>query len=165
MSADWTEMRQLGDGGFVQDTQSPNPDWLTIYIHPNDQPTVRATIQKAIRTKSVFELEHRVRRVNGTLGWTCSRAIPVLDSGGEITEWFGAANDITARKTAEVEREHLLRELARSNEDLSQFARIASHDLRAPIGTVTRFFAASLEAVPRESFGCECGRVPEPSYQ
>ncbi|MEZ4831579.1 MAG: PAS domain-containing protein [Caldilineaceae bacterium] len=73
------------------------------YIHPDDQPHVRHTITEAIRTKSMFELEHRVRRANGTLGWTLSRAVPVLDQNGEIVEWFGAAGDISERKRAEDE--------------------------------------------------------------
>ena len=60
-----------------------------------------AVIQNAIRTKSIFQLEHRVRRVDGSLGWTLSRAIPLLDSQGNITEWFGAASDVTERKAAE----------------------------------------------------------------
>src|ERR1039458_10573805 len=51
--------------------------------------------------KSIFELEHRVLRVDGTLGWTYSRAIPLQDANGEIVEWLGAASDITVRKQAE----------------------------------------------------------------
>ena len=49
----------------------------------------------------MFELEHRVRRTDGTLGWTYSRAVPLLNVNGEILEWFGAASDVTARKEAE----------------------------------------------------------------
>jgi len=62
---------------------------------------VLAVIAEAVRTKRLFELEHRVRRVDGSVGWTLSRAVPVLDASGEITEWFGAASDITARKQAD----------------------------------------------------------------
>jgi signal transduction histidine kinase len=49
----------------------------------------------------MFELEHRVRRTDGTLGWTYSRAVPLLDANGAIVEWFGAVTDVTARKEAE----------------------------------------------------------------
>jgi PAS domain S-box-containing protein len=101
MSPDWTEMRQLDGRGFLSDTERPSRTWLTEYIHPDDQPYVWEAIQTAIRTKSLFELEHRVRRADGSLGWTHSRAIPLLDAGGQIREWFGAASDITARKDAE----------------------------------------------------------------
>src|SRR5262249_41162724 len=101
MSADWTEMLQLEGHGFIADTPDPSSVWLRDYIHPDDQALVTAAIQKAIATKSLFELEHRVRTVDGTLGWTHSRAVPLLDDKGEIVEWFGAASDVTARKLTE----------------------------------------------------------------
>ncbi len=103
MSADWTEMRHLQGREFLADTHEPSGSWLQTYIHPDDQPHVLAAIQEAVRTKSVFELEHRVVRVDGTLGWTFSRAVPLLDESGEVVEWFGAASDVTARKRAEEE--------------------------------------------------------------
>ena len=101
MSPDWTEMRQLDGGDFLSDTASPNRHWLGKYIHPEDQPRVWNAIQEAIRTKSPFELEHRVRQMGDSPGWTLSRAVPVLDARGEIEEWFGAASDVTARRRAE----------------------------------------------------------------
>jgi PAS domain S-box-containing protein len=101
MSPDWSEMRQLHGGDFIADTEEPTRNWLQQYIHPDDQPRVLAAIDEAIRTKSMFEMEHRVLRVNGSLGWTFSRAVPLQDANGEIIEWFGAATDITQRKQAE----------------------------------------------------------------
>lgn len=101
MSPDWSEMRELDGRGVIADTGKPRKDWLKEYIHPDDQPIVLRTIREAVRTKSMFELEHRVRRTDGTLGWTYSRAVPLLNISGEILEWFGAASDVTARKEAE----------------------------------------------------------------
>jgi PAS domain S-box-containing protein len=101
MSPDWSEMRQLDGRGFIADTGMPGKNWLNQYIHPDDQPLVLGTIREAVRTKSTFELEHRVRRTDGTQGWTNSRAVPLLNANGEILEWFGAASDVTARKEAE----------------------------------------------------------------
>lgn len=100
-NADWSEMVQLTGGGFLADTDSPDPNWFNAYIHPDDQPHVWAVIQEAIRTKSLFELEHRVVRADGTLGWALSRSTPLLDENGEIIEWFGAASDVTARRETE----------------------------------------------------------------
>ncbi len=101
MSPDWNEMHQLDGRGFIADTKAPIKDWLGVYIPPDDQPLVVQTIQNAIRNKSVFELEHRVRQADGSVGWTLSRAIPRLDANGEIVEWFGAASNVTPRKLAE----------------------------------------------------------------
>ena len=101
MNADWTEMRHLQGRECIADTHEPNRSWMLEYIAPDDRPHVLEVIQAAIQSKSVFELEHRVMRVDGTLGWVCSRAIPMLDGDGEIKEWFGAASDVTMRKQAE----------------------------------------------------------------
>jgi PAS domain S-box-containing protein len=101
MSPDWSEMLELDGRGFIADTVKPRKDWVNEYIHPDDQPLILRTIREAVRTKSMFELEHRVRRTDGTLGWTYSRAVPLLNTSGEIQEWFGAASDVTARKEAE----------------------------------------------------------------
>jgi PAS domain S-box-containing protein len=102
MSPDWSEMRQLVGGSFLADSTTENGNWLCDYIHPADQAEVLAAIRKAIESKSRFALEHRVRRADGSLGWTLSRAVPLLDRHGEIREWIGAASDISARREAEL---------------------------------------------------------------
>ena len=101
MSPDWSEMRHLAGQDFISNTQEPSRTWLQKYIHPDDQPYVLAVISEAIRSQSIFSLEHRVRRVDGSLGWTASRAIPIINAAGQIIEWFGMASDITDRKQAE----------------------------------------------------------------
>jgi signal transduction histidine kinase/ActR/RegA family two-component response regulator len=101
MNADWTEMLELEGQGFIADTQAPSETWLGRYVHPDDQPQVTAAIRKAIAGKTMFELEHRVRRLDGSLGWTLSRAVPITDAKGAIVEWFGAASDVTDRKRTE----------------------------------------------------------------
>ena len=101
MSPDWREMHRLHGQNFIVDTAAPSDNWLAEYIHPDDQQRVMAVVHEAIRTKSLFEMEHRVRTVDGSLGWTFSRAVPLLDAKGEIVEWFGTASDVTVHKRAE----------------------------------------------------------------
>jgi len=110
MNPDWSELRQLHGQNFTADSDKPTHDWINKYIHPDDQPLVKTVIIEAIRTKTIIELEHRVLREDGTLGWTFTRAIPLLDANGEIYEWFGAASVISDRKLAE--------ELVRKSEEL-----------------------------------------------
>ncbi|GAB2914055.1 hypothetical protein GCM10027093_60670 [Paraburkholderia jirisanensis] len=101
MNADWTEMRFLHGRNFIADTRDATSTWVERYIEPEDRPRVLACIEQAIRNKSRFELEHRVRRVDGSQGWTLSRAIPVFDASGTVVEWFGMAVDMTERKRVE----------------------------------------------------------------
>ncbi len=132
MNADWTEMKRLQGKDFIVDTSEPNPEWLNHYIHPEDQPRVVAAIAEAIRARSIFELEHRMLRVDGSLGWTSTRAIPVLTGEGKIVEWFGAAADITERKKAE--------EALRRSEKLAATGRLAAtmaHEINNPLEAIT----------------------------
>ncbi len=103
MSPDWSEMRQLEGRDFIADTTDPSRSWLDRYIHPDDREMVLRAIAEAIRSKTMFELEHRVIRVDGSLGWTYSRAVPRLSADGEVIEWFGTARDVSERKFAEEE--------------------------------------------------------------
>ncbi len=110
MSADWREMLYLDDQGFIPGTEKSSAGWLSKYIHPDDRDRVTAVIKEAIRSKRVFEFEHRVIRADGSHGWVFSRAVPLLDDRGEIIEWFGAASDITGRKQAEEDIKNSLHE-------------------------------------------------------
>jgi PAS domain S-box-containing protein len=129
MSPDWSVMRQLNSRKFIADTDEPIANWLEKYIPPDDQPLVTAAIDEAIRTKSTFELEHRVLRVDGSLGWTLSRAVPLLDASGAITEWFGLATDVTDRKRAE-------EEARLADQRKSEFLGVLSHELRNPLAPI-----------------------------
>ncbi|QIO24718.1 PAS domain-containing protein [Haloarcula sp. JP-L23] len=117
MSADWSEMMYLDGQEFIVDTDDPRKTWLEEYIPPDERPRVTAAIEEAIETTSRFELEHQVMQVDGTRGWTHSRAVPILDDGGEIVEWFGTATDITDRKKRE-------QTLAQQRDDLTQLKRL-----------------------------------------
>jgi two-component sensor histidine kinase/PAS domain-containing protein len=111
MSPDWTEMRRLDGRGFLADVETPSVTWMDDYLFPEDQPAILAAIQDAIARKGVFQLEHRVRRADGGIGWTSSRAVPVFDEAGGIIEWFGAASDITHRREAEAHLRLVVNEL------------------------------------------------------
>ncbi|KAA6440411.1 PAS domain-containing protein [Dyadobacter flavalbus] len=129
MNPNWTRMRLLSGKTFLADTNDPGSSWIQTYIPAEDQPWVQQVIQEAIRTKSTFEREHRVRKVEGGTGWIFSSAIPVFDKKGDIQEWLGAASDITARKLAE-------EKLHDSSRRKDEFLAMLAHELRNPMATL-----------------------------
>jgi PAS domain S-box-containing protein len=129
MNPDWTQLRHLEGRGFLKDTDDANGLWLEEYVPPEDQGRLHQEIARAIRDRSVFELEHRVRRADGSSGWTLSRAVPMFDTAGEVYEWIGAASDITERKAAEEK----LREADRRKDE---FLAMLAHELRNPLAPI-----------------------------
>ena len=129
MSPDWSQLRQLEGRGVLKDTADATRCWLDDYVPPEEQARVHHAIDEAIRAKSTFELEHRVRRLDGSVGWTYSRAVPMLDARGEIEEWIGAASDITERKLAE-------EKLRESDRRKDEFLAMLAHELRNPLAPV-----------------------------
>ncbi|GAB2867860.1 sensor histidine kinase [Hymenobacter ruber] len=101
MSADWRSMYRLVGKTFLADTLTPTETWLESYIPVQQQPQVLAWIAQAIQTQSVFEHEHQVIQADGSVGWVHSRAVPVRNAQGEITEWLGTAINTTPRRRAE----------------------------------------------------------------
>jgi len=136
MSADWHEMHLLQGKGFLIDTSTPRSSWLETYIPDSDQPLVQTTIAEAIRTKGMFQLEHRVIRADGTIGWTSSRALPFLDECGNIVEWLGAASDITERKRTEEVLRASAEELREADQRKDEFLAMLAHELRNPLAPI-----------------------------
>jgi two-component sensor histidine kinase/PAS domain-containing protein/CheY-like chemotaxis protein len=136
VNADWREMRILGGHGLLMETSDRTAGWIESYIVPAERPMVTAAVRLAIASKSTFDLEHQLRRVDGSLAWVRTRAVPLMDDGGQITEWFGTATDISDRKEAEQHQNMLMAELDhRVKNVLAVVQSIARQSLRGDDGT------------------------------
>jgi len=96
------------------DPAGPSPTYdemLRKCIHPDDAGLLHGTFTKAIQSGSVYELEHRIVRPDGSVRWVYDRAQPYFDADGKLARYIGTTLDITERKRAAVElelhREHL----------------------------------------------------------
>lgn len=74
--------------------------WLNA-IHPDDRAETARQWTQAVATKGIYEIEHRVRLVDGSYRFFLARGVPVLDLEGKILEWVGTHTDITAHKQAQ----------------------------------------------------------------
>ncbi|SFV12451.1 PAS domain S-box-containing protein [Methylobacterium sp. 174MFSha1.1] len=139
ISADWSRLYQLSGGNFLADTTSASSDWIESYIPPQDRGALRAEIERAIRTKTSYSLEHRVYLADGSVGWASSRAVPVLDEEGRITEWYGAATDISERKEAEAASRDLTQSLGQQVADRTAEMRLYGDIVQSSAAPICAF--------------------------
>jgi PAS domain S-box-containing protein len=119
--------------------------WTPI-LHPDDVTFCLDTWYNSVQTGEGYQIEYRfIDRMNpDTYRWFLGRASPIKDEHGNITRWFGTCTDIDDQKRQSellekrvLERTQALSalnmQLQHSNENLLQFASIASHDLQEPL--------------------------------
>jgi len=71
------------------------------FRHPDDQQRCVEQWIKASSKKEIFQVEQRLRRVDGVYRWHLTRARPMLDEQGQVVKWFGTCTDIDDWKRAE----------------------------------------------------------------
>lgn len=106
--------------------------WLGV-MHPDDISSSVERWTHSLATGEPYEARFRLRGRGGEYRWHLGRAVALRDERGAITEWFGSNTDIDAQQAEAERREKLVRELERTNQELDQFAYVASHDLKAPL--------------------------------
>jgi PAS domain S-box-containing protein len=100
--------------------------------------------RQAIGLKTVFESgapaqSESVTIMRGKERWLSTRLVPIKNEDGYVRAVMGVSRDITERKLAEDEIAKHAKDLARSNEELEQFAYVASHDLQEPLRMISSY--------------------------
>ncbi|MDH6629621.1 PAS domain S-box-containing protein [Streptomyces sp. LBL] len=74
-------------------------NWMRI-VHPDDLAPTLAAAQQAILDHTVYEAEYRVRRLDGTWGWTQARGRATYDEQGEPHRMIGVGWESNEARTA-----------------------------------------------------------------
>ena len=138
-----TQMYELY--GLPKESQDePYSTWSNA-LHPDDRQTAEEALQLARQGKQDFHVQFRVIWPDDSIHWIQGAGSVERDSTGLPVQMVGVNWDITAEKTAQDVLLTYNEELEKSNQELDDFAYIASHDLKEPLRGIFNYATILLE--------------------
>jgi PAS domain S-box-containing protein len=124
-------------------------------IHPDDLPSVRAAIGRAVETGEHYVQEYRVLQADGGVRWITAQGRCNFDSEGRPQCFPGVAFDITKRKNAEEAAHTAAEDLRRATEAQSFIHALAAHQrtLETPEAVMHHTAGALAERLKVERVG------------
>ena len=93
-------------------------------------------INKCAIDQEIVTYETLFDRTDGTKEWYDIRWVGVTNKKKEHAGTIMTLENITEKKSAEIERDKMTADLTQRNKDLEQFTYIVSHNLRAPVANI-----------------------------
>lgn len=124
--------------------------WLAC-VHPDDRDAALEAWAHAEEAGG-FDVEYRLRRVDGEYSWFTTRATPVRDETGHIVEWLGTSTDIHALRQLQERQGVLVAELQHRTRNLIGVVRSLADRTLDSAGSLNDFrdrFALRLSALSR----------------
>ncbi|MEG5046390.1 PAS domain S-box protein [Microcoleus sp. B4-C1] len=109
--------------------------WLDT-IHPDDRERTVQVWMEAVQTRSLFEMEYRMRGTDGNYRYFQVRGVPILNEDGSIREWVGTCIDIQDRKQTEIVQAKAREAAEAASRAKSEFLANMSHELRTPLNGI-----------------------------
>ncbi len=137
------------------DEEIPNrlANWHDL-VHPDDLPKVQDTAEEHISGDStVYEVEHRMLRKDGSVLWFLTRGTVVRDEADKPVRMLGTSTDITSYVTVQAEHDELQRRLleAQKSESLMAMAAGVAHDFNNILQAINGHADLLLEQLPEDS--------------
>jgi PAS domain S-box-containing protein len=136
--------------GYSSRDFSEKITWNSI-VHPDDIDNLKAVRQFFTETSEVLDIEYRIIRIDGNIGWVKEAAKIVLTGGRSMI--FGTIFDINHRKIAEEEKLKLEEQIRHSQkfEAIGTLTGGIAHDFNNILGIIMGYTDLAISKISPES--------------
>lgn len=136
------KIKWIGEGLKKYNPANLEPDkldynfWLN-NLHPDERSSVTDHLKKSIQAgENAWESDYQFLRNDGKYDYINSRGYVIRNEEGTAIRMIGSMQDITERKTAEIETQKARIEAEEARKTQEQFLANMSHEIRTPMNGV-----------------------------
>ncbi|TCD03763.1 sensor histidine kinase [Pedobacter psychroterrae] len=120
--------------GYTQEELMAQP--INEFVFKEDKVDTQQSRVHVYQGKPLLGFENRYVTKSGEIVWLSWTSMPDIEK--QLV--FAIAKNITEKKKIEEERNNFIANLTQVNQDIKQFTRMASHDIRSPISNMLSIF-------------------------